>query len=72
MHTQLIASTLKQMGFSIAIRNDNVIVGLKTRWLSMMEVETALEQAFGDKEFKLRRIDCQKIRIGERNENNVS
>ena len=69
MHTQLIASVLKQMGFSATIRNGSVIVGLKSRWLSVMEVEAALEQAFTLEkqfgQFNLQRVDCQKIRILE-------
>jgi hypothetical protein len=63
MHTQLIASELKQMGFSTTVKNGRAIVGLKSRYLSTMEVKTALEQAFGEIEFSLKRIDCQKIEI---------
>ena len=66
---QLVASELREMGFSAAIKiedayNDrfSVIVALR-RWLNISEVEMALEQVFDEIEFKLSRIDSQKVRV---------
>lgn len=64
MDKNLIAHELKQMGFSTHIKNGGgVIVGLKSRFLWIGEVEMALDQVFESISFKLSRIDSQKVMV---------
>ena len=58
----LIAQELRNMGFSTYIKDDSVIVGLR-RFLSTNEVETALEQAFGEIQFNISRIDYRRVKV---------
>ncbi len=66
---QQVAEKMDEMGFSIYVPvhenpfQDNVVIVALRRWLSLNEVETALEQAFGEIEFNLKRIDSQKVRV---------
>jgi hypothetical protein len=59
---ELVASEMKQAGFSTFVRGNAVIVGLK-RFVWVQEVETALGQVFSGIEFNLSRIDSEKVRV---------
>lgn len=52
-HTHVVSSELKQVGFSTYIFgfSGKVFVSLKNRKVSRMEVEQALDQAFGEIKF---------------------
>ena len=66
MHTQLIASTLKSLGFKVVTCSSGVIVSLN-RPVSALEVETALAQAFDTlaDSFKVRQINSSEVLVKE-------
>ena len=53
MHKKLIASEMHKMGFEISIWSTGVVVMLKNRIVSQMEVRNALSDAFDGIEFEL-------------------
>lgn len=50
-HANLVASEITQAGFQATQLNNSVRVSLKSRKVNQMEVETALEQVFGEIQF---------------------
>lgn len=59
---QFIAGELKEVGFSTAVRDNSVIVGLK-RFVHTNEVREELRQLFGEIEFFINRIDSEKVKV---------
>ncbi len=64
MNTDLIASKLASLGFTTRVTQTGVLVSLK-RTISMMEIETALEQTFEGVQFKITRIAPNSVHVSE-------
>ncbi len=64
MHTNLIATELSNLGFQTRITQTGVLVSLN-RPVSRMEIETALEQAFEEIEFRVTHISKNSVLVSE-------
>lgn len=62
-NANLVAHELKQAGFDASVKNSTVIVALKARAIYQDEIEFELDKRFEGIEFKLSRIDSNKIQV---------